>query len=74
MDGQDAWAEKGRRELKRASGELERHSNCWKGLVYWLRRAYGDVEKGPLVGKEGLYRELVHSKGLKDILECTWVR
>ena len=34
MYGQDAWAEKGRRELKRASGELERHSNCWKGIVY----------------------------------------
>ena len=28
MDRQNAWAEKGRRELKRASGELERHSNC----------------------------------------------
>ena len=34
MDGQDAWAEKGGRELKRASWELERHSNCWKRLVY----------------------------------------
>ena len=28
MDRQNAWAEKGRRELKRASEELERHSNC----------------------------------------------
>ena len=33
----------------------------------WLRRAYGDVEKGSLVVKEGIYGELVHSKGQKRI-------
>ena len=31
----------------------------------WLRRAYGDVEKDSLVVKEGIYGELVHSKGQK---------
>ena len=47
MDGKDAWDEKGKRGLKMASWELERHSNCWKGHVWGseghmgvLRRAH----------------------------------
>ena len=53
MDGQDAWAEKGRREMKRAWGR--KTFKLLERARVWLRMAYGDVEKGSLVVTEGIY-------------------